>query len=94
MVEIKAENDDFTISGYICKPEILRSNRNDMNVFVNGRLIKNYDINKSINDVSPTYPHGSFCILHLNFFILHYALLPPPVPPHGFLSANAMSVFL
>ena len=55
MVEIKASNDDFTISGYICKPEILRSNRNDMNIFVNGRLIKNYDINKSINDAYYNY---------------------------------------
>ena len=55
MVEIKSSNDDFTISGYICKPEILRSNRNDMNVFVNGRLIKNYDINKSINDAYYNY---------------------------------------
>ena len=55
MVEIKASNDDFTISGYICKPEILRSNRNDMNIFVNGRLIKNYDINKTINDAYYNY---------------------------------------
>ncbi len=55
MVEINAENEDFSISGYICKPEILKSNRNDMNIFVNGRLIKNYDINKSINDAYYNY---------------------------------------
>ena len=48
-------NDDFVISGYICKPEILRSNRNDINVFVNGRIVKNYDINKAINDAYYNY---------------------------------------
>ena len=67
MVEIKASNEDFTISGYICKPEILRSNRNDMNVFVNGRLIKNYDINKSINDAYYNYkPEKKYPIVVIN----------------------------
>lgn len=67
MIEIKASNEDFEISGYICKPEILRSNRNDMNVFVNGRLIKNYDINKSINDAYYNYkPEKKYPIVVIN----------------------------
>lgn len=67
MVEINASNDDFNISGYICKPEILRSNRNDMNIFVNGRLIKNYDINKSINDAYYNYkPEKKYPIVVIN----------------------------
>ena len=67
MIEIKAMNDDFTISGYICKPEILKSNRNDMNIFVNGRIVKNFDINKAINDAYYNYkPDKKFPIVVLN----------------------------
>ncbi len=67
MIEVKAMNDDFEIKGYICKPEILRSNRNDMNVFVNGRIIKNYDINKAINDAYYNYkPDKKYPIVVLN----------------------------
>ncbi len=67
MIEIKANNDDFAISGYICKPEILRSNRNDMNTFVNGRIIKNYEVNKAINDAYYNYkPDKKYPIVVLN----------------------------
>lgn len=55
MIEIKASNDDFDLYGYICKPEILKSNRNHMIVMVNDRIIKNFDINKAINDAYYTY---------------------------------------
>ena len=55
MLEIKASNDDFDVFGYVCKPEILKSNRNHMIVMVNDRLVKNYDINKAINDAYYTY---------------------------------------
>ena len=67
MIEINAENEDFVLKGYICKPEILKSNRNDMNVFVNGRLIKNFDINKSINDAYYNYkPEKKYPIVVLS----------------------------
>ena len=67
MLEINAENEDFKISGFICRPEILKSNRNDMNVFVNGRLVKNYDINKSINDAYYNYkPEKKYPIVVIN----------------------------
>ncbi len=67
MIEIKAMNDDFTLSGYICKPEILKSNRNDMNIFVNGRIVKNFDVNKAINDAYYNYkPDKKFPIVVLN----------------------------
>ena len=67
MIEIKAMNDDFTINGYVCKPEILKSNRNDMNIFVNGRIVKNYDINKAINDAYYNYkPDKKFPIVVIN----------------------------
>ena len=67
MLEIKAMNDDFTISGYICKPEILKSNKNDMNIFVNGRMVKNFDVNKAINDAYYNYkPDKKFPIVVIN----------------------------
>ena len=70
MVEINANNDDFTIKGYICKPEILRSNRNDMNVFVNGRIVKNYEINRIINDAYKDYkPDKRYPIVVLNIYV-------------------------
>ncbi len=55
MIEIKNSNDDFDLYGYICKPEILKSNRNHMITIVNDRVIKNYEINKAINDAYYTY---------------------------------------
>ena len=50
MIEIKASNDDYDIYGYICKPSILKSNRNHMTTIVNGRCVKNIEVNKAIND--------------------------------------------
>ncbi len=55
MIEIKASNDDFDLYGYICKPEILKSNRNHFITMINDRVIKNYEINRAINDAYYTY---------------------------------------
>lgn len=55
MISVNASCDDFDLTGYICKPEILKSNRNHMIVFVNNRVVKNFEINKAINDAYYTY---------------------------------------
>ena len=55
MLEIRASNDDFDLFGYVCKPEILKSNRNHMIVIVNDRIVRNNDINRAINDAYYTY---------------------------------------
>lgn len=55
MIEIKCSNDDYDVFGYIAKPVVLKSNRNDMTVIVNGRYIKNVDINRAINDGYHTF---------------------------------------
>ncbi len=66
MLEFRASNNDFDIYGYICKPEILRSNRNDLNTFVNDRVVKNVDINRAINDAYYTYkPDGKYPVVVL-----------------------------
>ncbi len=67
MLEIKGSNDDFDIYGYVCKPEILKSNRNHMITFVNNRVVKNNEINKAINDAYYTYkPDIKYPIVILN----------------------------
>ncbi len=60
MLEIKANTDDFEISGYISKPSVLKKNRNHLNTIVNGRVIRNSDINRAINDAYNTYKHEGF----------------------------------
>lgn len=60
MLEIKASSDDFEISGYVGKPSILKKNRNHFNTFVNGRIIRNNEINRAINDAYYTYKHDGF----------------------------------
>lgn len=69
LIEINASNDDYDISGYICKPEILKSNRNYMITIVNGRVVKNIDINRAINDAYYTYkPDIKYPIVVLNIY--------------------------
>lgn len=60
MLEIKAMNDDFEVTGFVSKPSILKKNRNHFNTFVNGRIIRNNEINRSINDAYNTYKHDGF----------------------------------
>jgi len=55
MIKINATSDDYDIEGYICKPSCLKSNRNHMTTIVNGRLVKNIELNKAINDGYYTY---------------------------------------
>ncbi|MBF0779949.1 MULTISPECIES: DNA mismatch repair endonuclease MutL [unclassified Granulicatella] len=44
------QNLDFKISGFTSLPELTRSNRNYMSIFINGRYVKNYAINNAIID--------------------------------------------
>ena len=67
MLEIKALNDDFEIKGFVCKPELLKSNRNHIITFINGRVVRNSDINRAINDAYYTYkPDGKYPIVVIN----------------------------
>lgn len=68
MIEVKGSTDDYDMEGYICKPEILKSNRNHMITIVNGRIVKNNDLNRAINDAYYTYkPDIKFPIVVLKF---------------------------
>lgn len=67
MVEISGENDDYYISGYISYPECSKSNRNAITTIVNGRIIKNNELNRAIIDCYHTYiPKDRFPIVVLN----------------------------
>ncbi len=55
MLQINAENDDYSVSGYISYPEVNRSNRNSITILVNNRVIKNNEINKTILEGYHTY---------------------------------------
>ena len=50
MLEVKCENDDYEVFGYISLPEITKSNRNHIITMVNGRVVRNSELNRVIND--------------------------------------------
>ena len=50
MLHIEASNDDYDINGYICKPQVQKSNRNHMTTIVNGRIVRNIEVNRAITD--------------------------------------------
>jgi len=67
MIPVKASNDDYDIIGYISKPIIQRSTKNFINTFINGRVIKNFELNKYINDAYYTYkPDNTYPIVVIN----------------------------
>lgn len=55
MISVNASNDDYQISGYISMPEVNRSSRNYMTTLVNGRVVKNASLNKTINDAYSSF---------------------------------------
>ncbi len=67
MLIFSDSNDDFQISGYACKPHILKTTRNQMITLINGRVVRNNEINNAINDAYYTYkPEGKYPIVVLN----------------------------
>ena len=67
MISINASSEDYDINGYVCKPSILKSNRNHITTIVNGRIVKNIELNKAINDAYYTYkPDIKYPIVVIN----------------------------
>ena len=63
MIEISGENDDYEVHGYISLPDENKSNRNHMITLVNGRVVRNTELNKVINDAYHKYkPDGRYPI--------------------------------
>ncbi|SEM08991.1 DNA mismatch repair protein MutL [Paenibacillus sp. cl141a] len=48
MLPFEAENMDYTLSGYISRPDYTRANRNGMSLIINGRYVRNYGLMQAI----------------------------------------------
>ncbi|MSD84403.1 DNA mismatch repair endonuclease MutL [Lactobacillus curvatus] len=48
LLPISAEDLDFKLTGYVSLPQLTRASRNYISVLINGRYIKNYQLNKAI----------------------------------------------
>ena len=67
MIEINGEDDDYVISGFISLPEVNRAGRNHMVTLVNGRVVRNQELNKTINDSYHSYkPDNRYPIVVIN----------------------------
>lgn len=54
MIKIEAENYDYIINGYISNLNLSKSNRNSMITLVNGRVVTNQSVNRTIKDAYHT----------------------------------------
>ena len=67
MLDIEASNSDYSIYGYISLPEVYKTNRNSIITIVNGRIVKNTELNRTINDSYHTYkPDNYYPVVVLN----------------------------
>lgn len=55
MIEINNTDGEYNIYGYISMPEVTKSSRNHMITIVNGRIVRNQEVNKTINDSYHTF---------------------------------------
>ncbi len=67
MIEVNSSNDDYELTGYISYPDCAKTSKSNINILVNGRVIKNNDINKIVLDAYHMYiPDGKVPIVVLN----------------------------
>ena len=67
MKKISVFNDDYDVDGFISLPEVTRSSRNHMITLVNKRVVRNVELNRTINDAYHTYkPETRYPIVVLN----------------------------
>lgn len=55
MLSFEAQSNDYKIHGYTTLPEVTRASKNYISLFVNGRWVKHYGIQKAIVDAYHTY---------------------------------------
>lgn len=67
MVEVKGSLEDYEVSGFMTKPDVHRSSRNGMVTLVNGRVVRNQELNRAINDAYHSYkPDNRYPIVVFN----------------------------
>ena len=70
MLVLKGENDDYIVEGYTSLPEVHRSNKNGIITLVNGRVVHNTQIIRTINDSYHSYkPDNRYPITILNITV-------------------------
>ena len=75
MIKIEGENRDYRIEGYVSFPEAARSTRSVITTLVNGRVIKNNDLIKTILESYHTYiPESKYPIVVLNIEVDPYLI--------------------
>ncbi|WP_059105243.1 DNA mismatch repair endonuclease MutL [Shouchella shacheensis] len=63
MQKVEGESLDYSVTGYVAKPEVTRANRQYMSIFINGRYIRNYMLANAIQKGFHTLlPIGRFPI--------------------------------
>jgi DNA mismatch repair protein MutL len=67
MIPVKKDNNDYEIEGFISLPEVNKSSRSGIVTIVNGRVVKNMEINRYINDAYHGYkPDNRYPVVVLN----------------------------
>ncbi|MCG2451253.1 DNA mismatch repair endonuclease MutL [Staphylococcus epidermidis] len=67
LVHISGDTSDYHLEGFVAKPEHSRSNKHYISIFINGRYIKNFVLNKAILEGYHTlHTIGRFPICYIN----------------------------
>jgi DNA mismatch repair protein MutL len=67
MIPVKKDNNDYEVEGFISLPEVNKSSRSGIVTIVNGRVVKNMEINRYINDAYHGYkPDNRYPVVVLN----------------------------
>lgn len=67
LIRIEGDTSDYHLTGYVAKPEHSRSNRHYISLFINGRYIKNFLLNKAVQEGYHTLMMiGRYPIVYLN----------------------------
>lgn len=48
LLPVQGENADYTLQGYVSRPDVTRSNRQGMTMVMNGRTIRNYAVSSAV----------------------------------------------
>lgn len=70
MVAVHQEDDDYVVEGFISLPEVHRSSRSHMITLVNGRVVRNMELNRIINESYHSFkPDNRYPIVVLNITV-------------------------
>ncbi|MBQ1487539.1 MAG: DNA mismatch repair protein MutL, partial [Lachnospiraceae bacterium] len=69
-IPVMIEQDGIKVEGYIGRPSIARSNRNDENYYINSRYVKSKEISKGLEE-----GYKAFLMMHrFPFCVLHFSM--------------------